>query len=85
VTIYDLLRRLMPGPAWQDYEVREALDLIAELERLNVFGTTARIVTEQHEHDWDTFYPPDTGLWERNPPVAVTRCKICGKDKTRDE
>jgi hypothetical protein len=89
VNVYDLLRRLMPGPAWQDYEVAEALELIAELERANVFGTTARALTEQHEHDWQELrFPGGSSYnWQtRNytyaPDTIVMRCKICGKDQT---
>jgi hypothetical protein len=72
MTIYDLLRRFMPGPQWQDYEVAEAIELIAELERLNVFGTTASAVTEQHKHLPELLRLPGG--------QSVTRCRLCGKD-----
>jgi hypothetical protein len=72
MTIYDLLRRLLPGPSWQDYEVAEATRLIGELEQLNVFGTAAGTVMEQHEHELQPIHLPGSD--------AVARCRICGKD-----
>lgn len=73
MNIYDVLRKLIEARPWQDYERAEALDIIKECEHLGVFGTTARNVTEQHEHDW---YPV--------PYTRRKRCRVCTVEQEMD-
>ena len=52
MNIYDVLRRLVEARQFQDYERVEAITLIGDLEQANVLGTMARLIREEHEHDW---------------------------------
>lgn len=65
MTIYDVFRRIIEGRPFQDHERLEALTLLDELEKLNVFGTVAKQVKEGHDHQWVKL----SSAWQR--------CQIC--------
>lgn len=50
--IYDVLQRIVEARPFQDYERAEALKIIEQLRSVNAFGTMAKLVREDHEHDW---------------------------------
>lgn len=50
--IYDILRRLVEARPFQQHEQQESIEVIEELRKLNVFGTMAKQVREDHEHQW---------------------------------
>lgn len=66
--IYDVLRKLVEARGFQQYEQAEALTVIEDCRRLNVFGTTAKQARQDHEHDWIQWGP------------ARWRCSICGQE-----
>lgn len=42
MTIYDVIRRMVEARPFQPHEQAEALDLLDDMEKMNVWGTTAR-------------------------------------------
>lgn len=66
---YDFLRRLAEARPFQAYEQREAIEIIEEYRQLNIFGSLARQIREEHAHDW---VPQRTGR---------VRCSICTEER----
>lgn len=69
MTIYDVLVRLVEARPFQDFERAEALELLKDAERLNVFGTLAKQMNEGHEHDWLKL----SANWRK--------CKVCSLEE----
>ena len=88
MNIYDVLRRLVEARAFQDHERTEALELLTDLERLNVLGTTAKSTDVGHEHEWIPWRAPRGAEWNWRGgdfvPAPVTpwhRCQVCGLEE----
>jgi hypothetical protein len=69
MTIYDVLRRIIEARPFADHERIEALRLLDELEKLNVFGTLAGQLKEGHEHQWVNL----SSSWRR--------CRLCSLEE----
>lgn len=69
MSIYDVLRRIIEGRPFQEHEKREALVLLGDLEKLNVFGTVAKQTTEGHTHQWVNL----SSSWRR--------CQVCSLEE----
>lgn len=68
VTFYELLRKLIEARPWSDQDRGDALTLIADMERLNVFGTLAGTMREQdHACQGGPWFPESRS------------CQVCGK------
>lgn len=67
--IYDVLRKLVEARGFQAHEQAEAIDIIEDCRRLNVFGTLSKSIIEEHEHDWIPW------------PTGRLRCQVCGEER----
>lgn len=73
MTIYEVLERLIIGPAFKSEEEQAAVQVIRDLRDMNALGTTAAsvdLVTHQCK--------PGSGMFG----FPTTTCGTCGKDMT---
>lgn len=74
MTIYDVLRKIISGEQWADFQRAEALRLIDDLERLAVLGYVAGTTSEGHAHQWISL---TTGPGRAGMLGKTRRCSIC--------
>lgn len=69
MTIYEVLERLIIGPAFKSEEEQAAVQVIRDLRDMNALGTTAAFDLVTHDCQ------PGSGMFGH----PIPNCRICGK------